>query len=115
MLPSMDAELARQLLAHERERVERAIAELGRDDEQAVAEQGEPGEQGSEEFYEKEFDAGLAEDLVEQLAAVERAEARLAAGAYGLSVLSGEPIPDARLQALPTAELTVEEQQAADR
>ena len=42
---------------------------------------------------------------------MERAEARLEAGTYGLSVLSGEPIPDARLEARPTAELTVEEQQ----
>jgi DnaK suppressor protein len=66
----------------------------------------------SEELYEKERDTGLAEDLGEQLAAVERAEARLAAGTYGLSVDSGEPIPDERLEALPTAERTVEEQAA---
>jgi DnaK suppressor protein len=43
------------------------------------------------------------------LAALERAEERLKAGTYGLSVESGEPIPDARLEALPTAERTVEE------
>ena len=47
-----------------------------------------------------------------QLAAVERAEQRLREGTYGLSVRSGEPIPDDRLQALPTAELTIEEQRA---
>ena len=41
----------------------------------------------------------------------DRAEARLAAGTYGISVISGEPIPDARLEARPTAEMTVEEQQ----
>ncbi|HEY2537766.1 MAG TPA: TraR/DksA C4-type zinc finger protein [Solirubrobacteraceae bacterium] len=108
----MDAQRARELLAQERERVERAIAELGEENAQAQAEQGEPGELGSQELYEKELDAGLAEDLGEQLAAVERAEARLAAGAYGLSVESGEPIPDARLEAQPTAERTVEEQRA---
>lgn len=111
----MDSEHARQLLAHERERIERAIADLSRDDEQAMAEQGEPGELDSEELYEKELDTGLAEDLGDQLAALERAEARLAASTYGLSILSGEPIPDARLQALPTAELTVEEQRMAER
>jgi len=48
-------------------------------------------------------------------AALERAEARLAAGTYGLSTESGEPIPDERLEALPTAELTVEEQQLRGR
>jgi DnaK suppressor protein len=111
----MDTECASQLLARERERVEQAIAELDQQHEQAVAEQGEPGELGSEELYEKELDTGLAEDLRQQLAAVERAEARLAAGTYGLSVDSGEPIPDARLEALPTAERTVEEQQTSGR
>ena len=43
--------------------------------------------------------------------AVERAEARLEAGTYGLSVESGEPIPDGRLEARPTAERTVEEEE----
>jgi DnaK suppressor protein len=108
----VDTEHARQLLARERERIESAIATLDEQDEQATTEQDEPGEMGSEELYEKERDTGLNEDLAAQLAAVARAEARLAAGTYGLSVESGEPIPDARLEALPTAERTLEEQAA---
>ena len=108
----MDHERARQLLAQERERIERAIAALAEKDEQALGEQDEPGELGSEQLYEKERDIGLAEDLADQLAAVERAEARLAVGTYGLSVESGEPIPDGRLEALPAAERTLAEQQA---
>jgi DnaK suppressor protein len=110
----MDPDRAQQLLADERERIERAIAALSVDRAQASDEQGEPGEFGSEELYEREFDAGLAEDLDQQLGALERAEARLAAGTYGLSVDSGQPIPDARLEALPTAERTLEEQRAHD-
>ena len=51
------------------------------------------------ELFEEERDAGLAEQLREQLAAVERAEERLMLGTYGLSVESGEPIPDDRLEA----------------
>ena len=43
------------------------------------------------------------------MAAIGRAEERLVAGTYGLSVRSGLPIPDERLEADPTAELTVEE------
>jgi DnaK suppressor protein len=105
----MDPERARQLLAQERLRIEQAIAALAEDDAQAEGEQGEPGERGSEELYEKELETGLAEDLSEQLAAVERAEARLAAGTYGLSVVTGKPIPDERLEALPTAERAVDE------
>jgi DnaK suppressor protein len=40
---------------------------------------------------------------------VGRAEQRVEAGTYGLSVRSGQRIPDDRLDADPTAELTVEE------
>jgi len=108
----MDADHARQLLTRERDRIEQAIAALESSDRDAAAEQSEPGEGGSENLFQKELDTGLAADLVEQIAAVARAEARLAAGTYGLSVESGKPIPDARLEALPTAERTVEEQAA---
>ena len=101
----MDPERARQLLAGERERIEQAIAELGRPDSD------EPGDTDSETLYQNEFDATQAADLAPQLEAVERAEARLAAGTYGLSLESGAPIPDARLEALPTAEHTVEEEE----
>ena len=93
----MDPDRAHQLLARERERVEKAIADLG---PEAAADQDEPGDEGSENLYQKEFDAGRAEDLNEQLAAVDRAEARLAAGTYGRSVQSGQPIPDERLGGL---------------
>ena len=106
----MDHEHARQLLARERERIELALANLGRDDSDALAAQDEPGDEGSETLYQAEFDAGLAQDLAGQLAAVDRAEARLAAGTYGISIESGEPIPDDRLEALPTAERTLDEQ-----
>jgi DnaK suppressor protein len=108
----MDNERARELLAAERERIEQAIATLDAGETQAEPEQGEPGERDSEDLYEKERDTGRVDDLSAQLAAVERAEQRLREGTYGLSVRSGESIPDERLQALPTAELTVEEQRA---
>lgn len=111
----MDDDRARQLLASERQRIEQAIARLGEEGPDALGEQAEPGDMGSEDLYQHEFDAGLAEDLAEQLAALERAEARLAAGTYGRSVESGDPIPDERLEALPTAERTVEEQEARGR
>ena len=104
----MDSDRARQLLAAERERIEREIAELG---SEAAGESDESEDRGSEDLYQQEFDAGRATDLRDQLAAVERAEARLAAGTYGLSVESGEPIPDGRLEALPTAERTVSEEE----
>ena len=71
----------------------------------------EPGDESDEGLYQDEFDAGRARDYEEQVAALERAEARLADGTYGLSVESGEPIPDERLEAYPLAERTVEEEE----
>jgi RNA polymerase-binding transcription factor len=104
----MDDDRARELLARERERIEGELADLGPEPD---ADGEEPGDRDSEDLYQQEFDATRATDLREQLGAVERAEARLAAGTYGLSVESGEPIPDGRLEAVPTAERTVEEEE----
>jgi DnaK suppressor protein len=55
-------------------------------------------------------EVALQNDMRARLAAVERAEARIAAGSYGRSVESGDMIPDERLEADPLAERTVEEQ-----
>ena len=106
----MDPDRARQLLASERERIEQSLANLGGHDPDGKREPTEPGDEASENLYQDEFDAGRTEDFKEQLAALERAEERLAAGTYGLSIDSGEPIPDERLEVVPTAERTVEEE-----
>jgi DnaK suppressor protein len=111
----MDPERARELLAQERTRIEEALASLGRDSALEADDRIEPGDRDSEDLYQDEFNAGRAEDLQRELAAVERAEARLAEGTYGLSVESGEPIPDARLEARPTAERTIEEEDRLGR
>jgi DnaK suppressor protein len=58
------------------------------------------------------MDDSIAEGLQDRLAAIERALKRLDDGSYGRSVLSGDPIPAARLDADPAAELTVEEARA---
>jgi DnaK suppressor protein len=105
----MDPDRARELLAAERERIERALARLGHEDTGEPADDEDPGNLGSE-LYQDELDEGRAEDLRRELAAVQRAEARLANGTYGLSIESGKPIPDERLEAVPTAERTVEEE-----
>jgi DnaK suppressor protein len=105
----MNPERARELLAGERERIERALAGLRHQDTGEPADEEDPANQASD-LYQDELDEGLADDLREELAAVERAEARLAAGTYGLSIESGQPIPDERLEALPAAERTTEEE-----
>ncbi len=112
----MDPQRASELLGAERARIEQALAELDRgggDDELSHGDQ-HLGDEGSE-LFEQERDVGLAERVREELAAVERAEQRVTDGTYGLSVESGDPIPEARLEAMPTAERTVEEQARYDR
>src|SRR5581483_11368700 len=99
----MDPGRARELLEGERQRVESALAALRGREAEGAAGEGEPGERDSEDLYERGLDSAREEDLTSQLAAVERAEQRLAAGTFGLSVESGEPIPDDRLEAVPTA------------
>jgi DnaK suppressor protein len=113
----VDPQRARELLARERERVERELADIGGragdEDELSVLDQ-HLGDFATE-MFERERDEGLADDLRDQLAAIERAEQRLEDGTYGRSVESGKPIPDERLEAVPAAERTVEEQAAYDR
>jgi RNA polymerase-binding transcription factor len=105
----MDPEHARQLLARERTRIERALADVTRADTDESPDPFEAADAGSD-LFDAELDEGLAERLREKLEAVARAERRLAEGTYGLSVEGGEPIPDARLEAIPWADRTAEEQ-----
>jgi DnaK suppressor protein len=108
---AMDESRARALL-----RAERAeVATLLRDTEEAVKIEEQapdsPTDSGDEglPLTEEATDEAIAEQLRERLGAIDRALARLEAGTYGRSVLSGKPIPDGRLEADPAAELTVEE------
>jgi DnaK suppressor protein len=109
----MDETQARALLASERSRLQRLL--------QAATDQPQAAELGYEVDDADRRDAaeqtGTAVDqlLRARLAALQRAEARLAAGTYGHSVRSGQPISDERLEADPLAELTVEEAAAAER
>jgi len=107
----VDPERARELLQAERERIERALTRLAHEDDAEPADEFDPANLASD-LYQDELDEGLEEDLRDQLAAVERAEGRLAAGTYGLSTESRKPIPDERLEVFPTAELTVDEERA---
>lgn len=108
----IDEDRARELLARERQRVEGSLENLER------ARQGEVDEietatdpaDDAELIEEAQVDDALVVQLRGELDAIERAEARLRDGTYGLSVESGEPIPAARLEAIPWAERTAEEQ-----
>jgi DnaK suppressor protein len=111
----VDDDEARNLLRNERRRVEElldATLRSAREDRDAANDDGDftdpaPG------LSSEQVDDAIAESLRERLAAIERAEQRLADGTYGRSIESGAPIPDERLRADPAAELTVDEARAA--
>jgi DnaK suppressor protein len=112
----MDPDHARELLAREEARVRRALAAIDEregGDELSSLDQ-HPADYATE-LFDEELGAGLREQLSEELEAIERAKRRLEEGTYGLSVQSGEPIPDARLEVIPWAERTAEEQERYER
>ncbi|SEN22158.1 DnaK suppressor protein [Luteibacter sp. UNCMF331Sha3.1] len=76
---------------------------------------GEPQDAGDdgERFAQQENDEALLAHDEARLAAVDRALEKIDEGTYGFSDLSREPIPRARLEAVPETTFTVEE--AADR
>jgi len=108
----LDASKARKLLKAEQERIQRELGELrsatGDDGELSTVDQ-HPADAGTE-MFEEERDQSMIERLEQELQAVERAFQRVEDGTYGVSIESGEQIPDARLEAVPHAERTVDEQ-----
>jgi DnaK suppressor protein len=109
----MDNERARALLRAERTQVEQLLRETtgaGQEDRAAANEPGDLADP-AERLTAQEADDAVAAALRERLAAVDRAERRIEEGTFGLSARSGLVIPDDRLEADPTAELTVEEAQ----
>jgi DnaK suppressor protein len=109
----VDPERAKQLLLRERRRIERSLLGVALD-EGELPHQDQNLEHLADDatdLVQDELDEALAEQLRRELEAVERAEQRLADGTYGLSIESGQPIPDERLEANPTAERTAEEQE----
>ncbi len=103
----MDPERARQRLAEERARIERELAAVG--PQEAGEEPEDTGDQAVDLDQAGKDDA-IRQDLQRALEAIERAEQRLEEGTYGKSVVSGEPIPDERLEALPWADRLVDEE-----
>lgn len=113
--PPIDDARARELLKRERDRIERSLADFERNRDSELAGLDQHPADDAERLQGDEVDEGLVEQLREGLAAVERAEQRLEEGKYGLSIESGDPIPAPRLEAIPWAERTAEEQERYER
>jgi DnaK suppressor protein len=111
----VDSERARELLARERKRIEQELVSLRSDrGDGELSNVDQHTADAGTELFEVERDRSMIERLENELAAIERAERRVEEGTYGLSVESGEPIPDGRLEAVPWAERTAKEQGRLD-
>jgi DnaK suppressor protein len=111
----MDSARAKELLRADRERTNGLLAEMtGRRqaDREAANQSGDMFD-SAEPLTGEVADESVVAELRSHLAAIDRAEQRIEAGSFGRSVKSGAPIPDDRLEADPSAELTVEEAEEA--
>ena len=116
-----DQELDRQFVERQRERLVGLRDELVRIREGVSADQEDLGEiEGdttldsgdlSQDMFTREMDASIGEQVERRLGEVDRALQKIEDGTYGLSDDSGEAIPRGRLEAVPEALRTVEEQQ----
>lgn len=119
-------ELDREFIEKQKQRLEELESELERvrgglgDDQRFRAEEEEDftehdsGDR-SQSLFTREVDATVEEQVERRLEIVERALQKIDEGTYGLSEESGEPIPRGRLEAVPEALRTVEEQQRLER
>ena len=120
-----DQELDQQFVESQRERLVGLRDELVRiregmaDDERDLGEtEGETTlDSGdlSQDMFTREMDASIGEQVERRLGEVDRALEKIAEGTYGLSDDSGDLIPRGRLEAVPEALRTVEEQQRFER
>jgi DnaK suppressor protein len=112
--PAFLEQQRKRLVAMRNELVGRASAEAagrraGKSDEAREA------EEDAQDMAQNEVEISL--DVVEdrRLRAIERALEKIDEGTYGLSDASSDPIPKARLQAMPEALLTIEEEEAREK
>lgn len=112
--------LSAAFLEKQRERLEALQRELLGGEEGTIADERVQEEQFSSEAQEREDDAQRREQYVanqalrnvndQRIGDIQRALEKIADGTYGYSDESGDPIPVARLEAVPEAIYTVEEQ-----
>ena len=119
----MDADAARQRLVDERAHLEET---KGTFDLEHLQDESE-GENLSElssidqhqadvgtETFEREKDLSILEQVEAELDDIEHALGRLDDGTYGVCEACGEPIDDARLEAMPAARFCIKDQAAAE-
>jgi DnaK suppressor protein len=115
-------DLDQEFIAQQKQRLQDLKVELERvrdgleEDQRFRAEEEEDFTQHdsgdmSQSLFTREVDATVEQQVERRLENVERALQKVDEGTYGLSDESGEPIPKGRLEAVPEAVRTVEEQE----
>src|SRR6202046_4026220 len=117
--------LSEEFIAQQRTRLEALRQQLLGGEENTIANQRSDEQEHGDEAEEFEDEAqGMAQDEVNQalhdvndrrIDDIERALQKIAEGTYGYSDASGDPIPKARLEAVPEAIFTVAEQGKRDK
>lgn len=111
----MDDDEARRLLHAERERLTALLHDTADDvADQQDTDRDAGDADAAKEVVDREMERSELRQVYAQLQEVDAALARVDEGTYGVSEISGEPIPDERLRARPTATRTVDEQETAD-
>jgi RNA polymerase-binding transcription factor DksA len=120
----MDDDGARGRLEEERARLEQTKATFDDEHLREETEEESPGELSSidqhqadvgTETFEREKDLSILEQVEAELADIEHALRRLDDGSYGSCEACGQPIDDARLEAMPAARFCVSDQAAAEQ
>lgn len=106
-MPTTDLPKLRDLLATERTDLERQLAELETDGS-AAPDFDENFADSAQVAAEQGENASLAANFRDQLTEVEGALARLDEGTYGSCEVCGEPIGDARLDAMPATRFCID-------
>jgi DnaK suppressor protein len=124
-MPEKKSKLSGEFIAEQRKRLEalrrqilggedKTAADMRASQEERGDEQQDPGEQ-SVDLAQREISQGLQDADQRRLNDIERALQKIEDGTYGLSDLSGEPIPKARLEATPEAVLSVQEEEEREK
>ena len=111
MLTQEELRHFRDRLESERDAIKSRIAERSRDSQETVREESGVGDSGDQATRLNDLEVEADEDAVDRvtLAQVERALGRIEDGTYGVSELSGKPIPRVRLEAVPYAATLADE------
>jgi DnaK suppressor protein len=115
-LSKADLEHFRGLLIERRRRILSTVTDM---EEEALKSAGQDfsvdhmADHGSDNF-EQDLTLSLVETERTELYEIDRALSRIADGTYGLCQATGEPIPRARLEAIPYARYSVEYQRRVE-